>query len=75
MGAVITIVVGLIISYATLKDEKPVDRTLVSPVVRFLLPKEDKCPPDPDNRYDSVYGTIDKAALELTVYNETEKNN
>lgn len=75
IGAVITIVVGLIISYATLKDEKPVDRTLVSPVVRFLLPEEYKCPPDPDNRYDSVYGTIDKAALELTVHNGTEKNN
>lgn len=75
MGAAITIVVGLIISYATLKDEKPVDRTLVSPVVRFLLPEQDKCPPNPDSRYNSVYGTLDKAALELTVHNETEKSN
>lgn len=74
MGAVITIVVGLIISYCTLEDEKPVDRRLVSPVVRFLLPEQDKCAPDPGNRYNSVYGMLDKAALELTVHNETDKS-
>lgn len=56
-------VVGLLISYATEKDEKEVDRSVLSPVVHFLLPKDKNC--DKNGYY-----SVDKA-LELVI-NETD---
>ncbi|XP_019875827.2 sodium-coupled monocarboxylate transporter 1 [Aethina tumida] len=63
IGTIISMVVGLIISYATEKDEKEVDRSVLSPVVHFLLPKDKNC--DKNGYY-----SVDKA-LELVI-NETD---
>lgn len=60
-GTLVTMLVGLIISYATEKDEKEVDRSVISPVAHFLLPKEEKIFKNGVNYY-----SVDKA-LELVI--------
>ncbi|XP_060535121.1 sodium-coupled monocarboxylate transporter 2-like [Cylas formicarius] len=64
-GAIVGIVVGLVISYLTNKDDPPVERHLVSPVVRFLLPKDIKKTAQVNGRAD--YHTIEKAMELVTV--------
>lgn len=40
IGSLITVAVGLIISFLTEKDDKPVDRKLISPIAQFMLPRQ-----------------------------------
>ncbi|KAJ3632519.1 hypothetical protein MTP99_009520 [Tenebrio molitor] len=40
VGVVVTIIVGLIVSYLTNQNDPPVDKKLISPLVHFLLPQE-----------------------------------
>ncbi|KAJ3663252.1 hypothetical protein Zmor_007555 [Zophobas morio] len=42
MGCTVSIVLGLIISYMTNKEDHPVDRSLLSPVIYRFLPKDSK---------------------------------
>jgi hypothetical protein len=42
IGAFVTIISGLIISYATNKGQPGVNKILISPVCQSLLPKEDR---------------------------------
>jgi hypothetical protein len=37
-GSGATIILGLLISFMTKKDKTPVDKTLISPIVHFMLP-------------------------------------
>ncbi|XP_064213530.1 sodium-coupled monocarboxylate transporter 1-like isoform X2 [Tribolium castaneum] len=39
IGVIITVILGLIISYLTNKNDAPVDKKLISPICHFLLPK------------------------------------
>ncbi|XP_068915564.1 sodium-coupled monocarboxylate transporter 2-like isoform X1 [Tenebrio molitor] len=42
IGALVTIISGLMISYATNKGQPGVNKILISPMCQFLLPKEDR---------------------------------
>lgn len=56
IGASSTIISGLIISYLTNKNSPPVDKKLISPVVRFFLNENDV------KTHKSIpYSTVNKA--------------
>lgn len=56
---------GLIISYMTNKNDPPVDKSLISPVSYFLLPK--------DVKTNGVhYNNVEKALHIVTVNSEKE---
>lgn len=40
LGTIITLTVGFIVSFFTSKDERPVDKTLLSPIIHFMLKPE-----------------------------------
>ncbi|EEZ97407.1 Putative sodium-dependent multivitamin transporter-like Protein [Tribolium castaneum] len=48
LGLIVTVIVGLIISYLTNKNDPPVDKELISPVVRRFVKKDNK--PEIDSR-------------------------
>ncbi|KAL1517792.1 hypothetical protein ABEB36_001516 [Hypothenemus hampei] len=68
IGAVITITLGLMISYITGNGQKPVDKKLVSPVVRFLLEKEQGIPLNTNDG--QTYYSSTKENVELNGQNE-----
>lgn len=49
MGLLIVVIVALIVSYFT-KEEKPLNRDCISPIMQFLIKSDDEKPP----RYDDV---------------------
>ncbi|XP_048525822.1 uncharacterized protein LOC125505646 isoform X1 [Dendroctonus ponderosae] len=56
IGSLITIAVGLIISLFTKKDEKQLDRKLISPIAQFMLPRK--------NDHGHVRYSVEKEAVE-----------
>ncbi|KAH1002847.1 hypothetical protein HUJ04_008884 [Dendroctonus ponderosae] len=56
IGSLITIAVGLIISFFTEKDEKQLDRKLISPIAQFMLPRK--------NDHGHVRYSVEKEAVE-----------
>ncbi|XP_015834034.1 sodium-coupled monocarboxylate transporter 2 [Tribolium castaneum] len=67
IGALSTIIFALIISYMTNKNDPPVDKSLISPVSHFLLPK--------DTKTNGVveYNTVERA-LEVVTTNSGKEN-
>ncbi|KAF2901937.1 hypothetical protein ILUMI_04250 [Ignelater luminosus] len=65
VGTIVTLVVGLIVSWFTNRDDPPVHPDLISPVVRRWMSKEkQRSPPD--------YASVERA-LELVTYNSKGK--
>ncbi|EFA00982.1 sodium-coupled monocarboxylate transporter 1 [Tribolium castaneum] len=68
VGALVTIICGLLISYVLENDDPPVHRDLISPVVHFALPNDDDMQKEKNKDYYSV-----EKALHLVTTN-WEKN-
>ncbi|GJQ68450.1 hypothetical protein Trydic_g17031 [Trypoxylus dichotomus] len=68
VGSMITIITGLIVSYFTgKKDDPPVHRDLITPIMHFLLPQEEAI------TNEKIYYTVEKALSLLNVETESEK--
>lgn len=63
LGTLITLTVGLFVSYFSKQNDKPVDKSLLSPIIHCLLKKEQKI------EYYDV-----NTALSLVVDNGKENN-
>ncbi|KAF2901938.1 hypothetical protein ILUMI_04251 [Ignelater luminosus] len=64
VGTVVTILVGLVVSWFTNKDDPPVHPDLISPVVRrWMTNEKQRAPPD--------YFSVERA-LEMVTYNSKE---
>ncbi|GJQ68448.1 hypothetical protein Trydic_g17030 [Trypoxylus dichotomus] len=68
VGSMITIITGLIVSYFTRnKDDPPVHRDLITPIMHFLLPQEEAI------TNEKIYYPVEKALNLLNVETESEK--
>jgi hypothetical protein len=61
-------ILGLVISYMTNRDDPPVDKSLISPVSYFLLPKDSK-----SNGF-TQYNTVTKALHLVTTDSDIDNN-
>jgi sodium-coupled monocarboxylate transporter 8/12 len=68
IGTIVSMILGLVISYMTNKDDPPVDKALISPVSYFLLPKDSK-----SNGF-TQYNTVTKALHLVTTDSDIDNN-